>query len=336
MTDAMLPYIWFFIVCLELALYVILDGADLGIGALSLLPQKEGKRSLMMHVVGPIWDANETWLVIAGGTLFGAFPLAYSLILSSLYIPIMTMVFGLILRAASFEFHEYTRHKRLWSFIFGFASVLAIVGQGLTAGGLLSGLAITNGHFSGGPFDWATPITFFVTVGVLMSYVVVGYAYLIKKMDYELRHESFSRVMLTAAGAVIAFIASVAFLPREDYIFFARWTVEPSHTILTVIAVAIFSTSAFIIYSGITKRYSQLIHPLSVFLFVLALGGLLVGIFPYIIPPSVTIAEAASSAKTLRFMLWGVAPLIPIVMTYNFFLYRVFKSGRNEHRGEGY
>lgn len=147
--DAILPIIWFFIISGELALYAILDGANLGIGLLSLLPQPEDRRALMLHTLGPIWNANETWILVAAGSLFGAFPAVYSITLNALYIPGMIILIGVILRAVSFEFYDYSENKRLWGDVFGIGSLLAVIGQGLFFGGLLSGITIVDQHFAG-------------------------------------------------------------------------------------------------------------------------------------------------------------------------------------------
>ena len=264
-----LPDIWFGIVCLEIALYVLLDGADLGLGMLSLFSRREDKRSLMMQTVGPIWDANETWLVVAGGTLFGAFPLAYAVALNALYVPVMLVLFGLIVRAVSFEFHEFSKLKGVWGALFGAGSLLAVVGQGAALGGVLGGIRVAGGHFAGGLFDWVTPLTFFITFGVAFGYVAMGYAYLLKKTS--LRHD---------------------------------WRAH-LHTALLVV-------------------------------FVVVTCAVVLGIYPYLIPSTLTITEAAASPKTLTFMLWGIGPLLPIVLAYNYYLYRMFRRDLRDDRREGY
>ena len=222
---------------------------------LSLLRGREHAHALMMRVIGPIWNANETWLIIAGGTLFGAFPLAYSVILNALYIPVMLLIFGLILRAASFEFHEYGKNKPLWSFCFGLGSLLAVIGQGFAGGGLLSGITVANHAFAGGMFDWVTPLTFVVTAALIGAYLVIGYTYLVYKSVLAQAHEK-----------------------------------APYPLALSMLTIG--------------------------YLVVVAL------ILPYIVPPSVTIAAASSSPVTLRFMLYGIGPLIPIILVYNLYLYR--------------
>jgi cytochrome d ubiquinol oxidase subunit II len=337
MNPEMLPIIWFSILCLEIGLYILLDGADLGLGMLSLLPQEQEKRSLIIKTLGPIWDANETWLVIAGGTLFGAFPLVYSVVLNALYVPVMLILFGLIIRAVSFEFREYSDKKRFWEVAFGIGSLLAVLGQGFAAGGILSGIHITNGQFSGGTFDWVTPLTLFMTVGVAMSYAVVGYAYLIKKTDYELKNQSFFRVIVAGGLSFAGFFAATLLLPQLQQLLLERWTTPPSNYLLCIITGLIALIAAFLIYDVLKKRHEEYVHTLCMCIFVLSFIGMLVGIYPYIIPPSVSIFDAAASPATLQFMLWGIGPLLPIVLAYNWYMYRVFRRNLgHEGHDEGY
>ncbi|MDB5189244.1 MAG: Cytochrome d ubiquinol oxidase subunit [Parcubacteria group bacterium] len=336
LTDPVLATLWFAAICLMVALYILLDGADLGLGVLSLLPIKEDERSLMMHTMGPIWDANETWLIVAAGMLFGAFPTAYGVILSALYIPVMVMLFGLILRAASFEFHAFSVKKRLWSLMFGVGSLLAAVGQGLAVGGLLSGIQIADGYFAGTAFDFITPLSLIVTVGVVMSYVFVGYAFLIKKTGKETKPGTFMRILITGAITGAALLAATLFLPSRSYLFFARWTMYPTNYVLFAIAGLIGVFSLWVIILVFRKHTGGNLHTLCMIIFILAMLGMLVGIFPYVIPGSLTIFEAASSRQTLEFMLFGLGPLIPIVLAYNFYLHKVFGRSDHPNRSEAY
>lgn len=337
MNTDLLPIIWFLILCLEIGLYILLDGADLGLGMLSLLPQEQEKRSLIMRTLGPIWDANETWLVIAGGTLFGAFPLVYSVVLNALYLPVMLILFGLIVRAVSFEFREHAANIRFWEIAFGVGSLLAVLGQGFAAGGLLSGIRISGGQFSGGMLDWATPLTFFMTVGVVTSYAVVGYAYLIKKADYELTNQSFFRVILAAGISFAGFFAATLLLPQLHALLLERWTTPPTNYLLFIVAGLIALVSSFLIYDALKKRHAEHLHTLCMCIFVLSFIGILIGIYPYVVPPSITIFDAAASPATLQFMLWGIGPLLPIVLAYNWYMYRVFRRElHHEEHAEGY
>lgn len=332
-TDALLPIIWFGIICTELALYAILDGANLGVGMLSLFPQPEKKRSLIIHTLGPIWNANETWLLVAAGSLFGAFPAVYSIMLNALYVPGMIIVVGLILRAVSFEFYDIgDGSKVLWGKSFGVGSLLTVLGQGMLFGGILSGIPIAAGRFAGGPFTWATPLTLLITVGFFFAYAVVGYAYLVKRTDYQLTHETFPRIAFTAALTLVALLAATFVLPKTNYIFFERWSTPPSSIILLVVAVLIACAIALLTYATIKRKNSGLIYYLSLAIFALGYLGMLVGTYPYMLPPSLTLFDAASPASTLRFMLYGIGPLLPVIFVYNWYLAHVF---RKESKQEG-
>lgn len=328
-----LPTIWLLIIGLQIGLYIILDGADLGIGVLSLFARSEQRRSLMMHVVGPIWDANETWLVIAAGTLFGAFPLAYGIIFNALYIPAFIILFGIMLRAVSFEFRNHG-NRHFWGVAFGVGSLLTVLGQGFAAGGLLGGIATENGSFAGGPWDWLSPLTFFMTIGVVMSYVVVGFAYLIKKTD--ISEKGFFAVLVGSFIAFAGFFLSTLLLPEIQSLFLERWTTMPTAGILLALSAAIGGVSLVLLWAALHHRLERYLHYLCMSIFALAMLGILVGAYPYIIPPSITIYDAAASDATLTFMLWGIGPLLPIIFAYNFYLYRVFSRDLEPHRKESY
>ncbi len=216
--------------------------------------------------------------------------------------------------------------------MFGIGSLMAVVGQGFAVGGLLGGIAIVDGKFAGGMFDWFSPLTFFMTFGIIGSYATLGYAYLIQKTDYQMARQSFRRVVVSTVVALVAFLAAASMLPMSHYIFFTRWTVEPTRSILFAIGGAIAVLALLLAHDAIRKRHGGHLFLYCMAMFGLALFGLLVGTFPYIIPPTVSIYQAASSPSTLTFMLYGMGPLIPIVFAYNIYLYKVFSKARlNEH-----
>jgi cytochrome d ubiquinol oxidase subunit II len=325
MNEVVLPTIWFCIIALEIGLFVILDGADLGIGLISLLPQTEDRRSLLIHSIGPVWDANETWLVIAGGTLFGAFPSAYAIILNALYIPAFIVIFGLILRAISFDFYSMSGRKRFWSTCFGLGSLLAVVGQGFAAGGLLSGIAVANGSFAGGPFDWLSLISLAMVIGVVASYGLVGYSYLTQRTGYELERETFARAVIFSGVAFVAFFITTLLLPETHALFLERWLTPPTSYLLLFFS-AIIGILGLVLFNDIRIHRTDRLHTLCMSVFACSLIGLLIGSYPYLSPPSITIFNTAASETTLRFMLWGIGPLLPIVLAYNFYMHRIFRN----------
>ncbi len=324
MSNSLLPIVWYFIICGELALYILLDGANLGIGLLSLLPQQESERSHMLGILGPIWNANETWLLVAAGTLFGAFPAVYAIGLNALYVPGMIIVIGIIGRAVSFEFYAYATNKKVWGRVFGIASLIMVVGQGSALGGLLSGISIVDGHFGGTLWDFATPLTLLIAVGIFCGYAVLGYAYLIKEERYANKNESFSRILMYAGLTFIVLLLATFFLPETNYLFFVRWSTAPSKYALYAIAVAIGLVALMFGYDALRKRHPERLYYQCLALFLLGTTGMLVGTYPYLVPASVTIFDAASPASTLEFMLWGIGPLLPIILAYNWYLHRIF------------
>lgn len=211
-----LPQVWFFILGLFLFLYVLLDGFDLGVGILSLTASSEERRSILMTSLGNVWDANETWLVLMGGSLFGAFPLAYATILNALYLPAVIMVVGLILRAVSFEFRENANRKLVWNIAFGVGSFLAALGQGFALGSVFEGITVdAQGHFAGTMWDWLTWRSVIVALTLIQGYVLIGSTYLILKTEGELQKTYFKTAAIatwtTLAGAVFITISTPAF-----------------------------------------------------------------------------------------------------------------------------
>ena len=203
-----LPQVWFVILALFLFLYVMLDGFDLGVGILSLTASTEERRGILMTSLSNVWDANETWLVLMGGALFGAFPLAYGTILNALYIPIWIMIFGLIFRAVAFEFREHSNQKILWNIGFGAGSFLAALGQGLALGGVLKGIAVDeSGYFVGSTWDWLSWQSVLVALTLIQGYVLIGSSYLINKTEGELQKTHYKTAKLAALTTLVGAIA---------------------------------------------------------------------------------------------------------------------------------
>ena len=223
--DHFMPQVWFAIIGLFLFLYVMLDGFDLGVGILSLTSSTEESRGILMTSLGNIWDANETWLVVTAGALFGAFPLAYGTLLQALYIPIMVMLFGFIFRAVAFEFREHSDRKIFWNTAFGAGSFLAALGQGFSAGAILAGIKVdVSGHFIGSTWDWLNWQSLFVALTLIQGYVLIGSTYLILKTEGELQIVHYRTAKIAAwttlAGTIgIAIITPIFFESLRDKLF---------------------------------------------------------------------------------------------------------------------
>jgi cytochrome bd ubiquinol oxidase subunit II len=324
--DNFLPQVWFAVLALFLFLYVMLDGFDLGVGILSITASTEERRSILMTSLGNVWDANETWLVLMGGALFGAFPLAYGTILQALYIPIMMMIFGLIFRAVAFEFREHANTKFLWNVAFGGGSFLAALGQGFALGGILQGINVDSaGHFIGGTWDWFGLRSLLVALTLIQGYVLIGSTYLILKTEGELQN---THNLTAKISAVTTFIGAV-YLTITTPIFSVSAREKLFDAPLVYIFALIPLLGALLIFLLLKSLFSeQENRPFvwTLLLFLLSFIGLGLVIFPYIIPTQITIYQAAASPSSLVFMIIFIGFLIPIMLAYNIYNYIVFKG----------
>lgn len=324
--DNFLPQVWFAILALFLFLYVMLDGFDLGVGILSITASTEERRGILMTSLGNVWDANETWLVLMGGALFGAFPLAYGTILQALYIPIMVMIFGLIFRAVAFEFREHANTKFFWNVAFGGGSFLAALGQGFALGAILQGIDVDlDGHFIGGTWDWLSLRSVLVALTLIQGYVLIGSTYLIIKTEGELQttHNTTARI-----SAVTTFIGAV-YLTITTPIFSVSAREKLFDAPLIYIFALIPLLGALLIFLLLKSLYSNRENQPFVWtllLFLLSFVGLGLVVFPYIIPTQITIYQAAASPSSLVFMIVFIGFLIPIMLAYNIYNYIVFKG----------
>ncbi|MGD0354044.1 MAG: cytochrome d ubiquinol oxidase subunit II [Dehalococcoidia bacterium] len=331
--EAFLPLIWFFIAGLTLVLFVILDGVDLGIGVLSLGATDE-RRDTLLNAIGPLWYANETWLVIAGATLFGAFPLAYSIIFSSMYIPAMMLIFGLMFRAVSIEFLDQSQNKRLWGYCLGVGSLVAILGQGFLLGGLLTNISVAGGSFAGGPWDWLNPMSVLIAVGTLAGYIMLGAAFLVNKVREDARAVNWKILQASSWIAYGFFVLAVILMPIVRTPVSEMWIRQLLRTVISghqqyiyimpvLLLIAIF---AFImVFIGSARRTNtRAPYVWSIVLFLSVTSAIVAAIFPFLIPFSITINDAASSTTSLIFMLYGAGAVIPIVIIYNLYVRKVF------------
>ena len=321
----LLANIWFFLIGLILVFYVVLDGFDLGVGILSLFARKADHHAVMMSSIGSVWGANETWLVLLAGSLFGAFPLAFGVIFHALYIPIMFMLLGLILRGVSFEFIEHAPRKNVWTWAFGSGSLLAALAQGLALGGLLDGLRVEGREFTGGIWDWLSPFALITAAGVVFGYALLGATWLILKTSGTTQRRSMRSAQVCAylmlCAAVIVTIATIV---KFEHIA-ERWFSLPNF--FWIAPIPAFALFAFVmLIRALRKGHERAPFAWSLTLFICSLSGLAVSLYPIIVPPHITLIDAAASAKTLAFMLPGIGMLIPIMLFYNGYQYLVFRG----------
>ena len=328
-----LPVIWAALIGVAVAIYVILDGFDLGIGILFPFAKNEVQRDQMMRSIAPYWDGNETWLVLGGGGLLVAFPLAYSIIMPAFYLPVIVMLLALVFRGVAFEFRIVSYSKKWWNLAFTAGSTLAAFTQGIILGALIQGVRVDKGAFAGGHFDWATPFAFLCGIALVTGYALLGATFLILKTEGEVAERA--RVQAKALLiAVLGFMLAVSlYTPLAFERIAARWFSLPNFYYLWPVPV-VTALVAFAAWRWIDGRRDGLPFFASVGLFLLGYLGLVISSYPYIVPPSVTVWEAAGAPASLIFMLIGTLVLLPIILGYIVFVYWLFRGKVRE--GESY
>ena len=328
-----IPTIWAFIIAFAVFAYVVMDGFDLGLGMLfPLLPKKED-RDVMMNTVAPVWDGNETWLVLGGGGLFAAFPLAYAVLMPALYTPIMAMLIGLVFRGVAFEFRWRTEAmKNRWDLAFAGGSFIAALSQGIALGAILQGIHVEGRHYGGGWWDWLTPFSLLTGAAVVAGYGLLGATWLVMKTEGVLREETYRLswwLLIATLGAIGAVSLATPFLDAE---YARRWFAWPNILFVAPVPVAVAGTTAMLLAS-LANRQDYRPFFLTLVLFALCYAGLGVSMWPYIVPRSITIWQAAAPENSLVFMLFGVALLVPIILAYTAWAYWVFRGKVNPESG---
>jgi cytochrome bd ubiquinol oxidase subunit II len=329
-----LPVIWAALLGTAVALYVILDGFDLGTGILFPFSRTERERDQMMGSIAPFWDGNETWLVLGGGGLWVAFPQAYAVIMPALYLPVIVMLLGLIFRGVAFEFRAVAlTSKKYWNFAFAAGSTLAAFCQGLILAGLLEGIKVENGVFAGGSFDWATPFAVLCGLGVVTGYALLGATWLVMKTDGAVAERARGQAKLLLL-AVLAFMAVVSlWTPLAFERIAARWFSTPNIYFLWPVPL-LTAFVALMIWRWLDAGREIPPFLASIALFLLGYLGLVISTFPYLVPPVLTIWQTAAAPASQIFMLLGTVALLPIIFGYIVFVYWLFRGKVRE--GEGY
>lgn len=329
-----LATIWAVLICVALLAYVILDGFDLGVGILFPLGRTRKERDTMMNTVAPVWDGNETWLVLGGGGLFAAFPMAYSVLLTAFYAPVIAMLLALVLRGVAFEFRFRTeRWRPYWDLAFIGGSTGAAFFQGVMIGAFVQGVAVENGAYAGGWFDWLTPFSMLTGVALVVGYALLGASWLVIKTDGVLQQRMRS-LQLPLGTAVVALIALVSFgTVIENEAVRGRWFELGSFTFLWVIPlITALIAGGFFLAVQAKREIAPFVLALA--LFGLSFAGLAASLYPYMIPPGITYAEAANADSSLAFMLVGALVLLPVILGYTGYAYWLFRGKVRE--GEGY
>ncbi len=328
-----LPFIWAGLIAFVVLAFIILDGFDLGVGIVFLFVKGQNDRDEMMNSVAPVWDGNETWLVLGGGGLFAMFPLAYSVIMPALYAPIIAMLLGLIFRGVAFEFRwKAQRDQFLWDWAFASGSVCAAFAQGVALGALVQGIPVAGRSYLGGWWNWLTPFSLLTGVALVGGYALLGATWLIYKTEGRLQASAY-RFAAIGGTTTLGLIGVVSlWTPFLNPAYMARWFAWPQ-ILYSAPVPLMLAVAAYALFRGL--RLHQELTPFiaSLALFVLSYIGLGISFYPFIVPTSVTIWEAAAPDNSLAFLLVGASILIPIILAYTAYSYWVFRGKVNAHAG---
>jgi len=325
--------LWAGILAFGVFMYVLLDGFDLGVGILAPFAPDDAGRDAMMDSVAPIWDGNETWLVLGGFALLSAFPLAFAIIIPAVYFPILFMLVGLVFRGVAFEFRHLSRHRKMWDRSFHLGSVVATFAQGVVLGTYVQGIPIAGRHFNGGSFEWMTPFALLTGVGLIAGYALIGACWLVMKTEGELQAWARKKAILLTFG-VAAFIGMVSlWTPFIQPQIFRRWFDWPNFLLLS--PVPLVTLALFVLLLRSLKSGRDAVPFLAALgLFVMCYLGLGISILPMIVPYTVTLWAAASSSKSQAFLMVGTLFLLPIILMYTAWSYWVFRG--KVKAGSGY
>jgi cytochrome bd ubiquinol oxidase subunit II len=321
-----LPFIWAGIIAFSVLAYVMLDGFDLGIGILFPLIGEREHRDTMMNSVAPVWDGNETWLVLGGGGLLAAFPLAYAIVMPALYVPIIAMVLALIFRGVAFEFRWKTeRGRRIWDWAFALGSIIAALAQGIALGALVQGIPVVGRAYGGGWWDWLTSFSLLTGIALVFGYALLGSAWLILKTEGEVQSRAYRYARVTGFTTVV-FIAAVSlWTPFLNPVYMSRWFAFPQ--ILYTAPVPLMVVGCLYgLLRGLNERRDLLPFLAAQGLFILSYAGIGISFYPLIVPPSVSIWDAAAPVESQWFLLIGTMILIPLILAYTAYAYWVFRG----------
>jgi cytochrome bd ubiquinol oxidase subunit II len=331
--ESQLPLIWAGIIATAVAMYVILDGFDLGVGTLSALTIDRAERDRMIRSIAPFWDGNETWLVFGGVGLFVAFPRAYAIIMPALYIPVIVMLLALVFRGVAFEFRELSYGKNFWDLAFAGGSIIAGFCQGVILGELINNIRVENGAFAGGLFDWVTPFPIVCGFGVVTGYALLGATWLVMKTDGRIaeraRNQSKVLLLLVMGFMAIVSIWTPIAIPRIA----ERWFAGTNFLHLWPIPLAT-AAAAWWGWRALVKGRENAPFLAAVMLFGFGYLGLCISTFPYLVPPSLTIWEGAAAPASQMFLLAGALVLLPLIFAYTALIYWLFR-GKLSSCGKG-
>jgi cytochrome d ubiquinol oxidase subunit II len=315
---------WVAVLGISTLLYVLLDGFDLGVGVLFGLAHGEARRRAMLGAIAPVWDGNETWLVVTGVVLWGAFPVVYATLLPAFYLPLLVMLAGLILRGVAFEFRNKTERMRwIWDVAFAGGSFVATFVQGMTVGALVEGLPIVNGQYTGGEFGWFSPFAVLCGIGLCVGYMLLGACWLVRKCEGDIRDTAYRQIPWLSVSLLAFLVIVFAYALGENLPVMTRWLERPYLFVFP----AIGAVAAITLAISVRRRQDGPPFYMVALIFASAFGTLAISFWPYMIPFSITIDEAAAPHSSLAFMFWGAGLFVfPLMLIYTAISLSVFRG----------
>ncbi len=325
-THEALTDVWAGIIAFAVFGYIVMDGFDLGVGMLFPLFHNEEDRTRVMNSIAPMWDGNETWLVLGGTALMAAFPLAYAVLIPALYGPLIAMLIGLIFRGVAFEFRwRSERDRRFWDRGFFLGSALAALMQGIALGSILQGIHVQGRHYAGGWWDWLSPFSVLTGVALMAGYCALGAGWLILKTDGALQERVYGLARRCSLALFCGIIAVSAATPLLQYRYYQRWFAWP--TVLATAQVPLLVAIVMaLLWLALRQRRERWPFVLTLALFLLSYLGLGISVYPYLVPESIRISDAAAPVASQEFLLIGTAILVPIILCYTGYAYWVFRG----------
>ena len=315
---------WVTLLAVSILIYVLLDGFDLGVGMLFGVASDEARRHAMMSAVAPVWDGNETWLVVSGVILWGAFPVVYSILMSAFYLPVLLMLAGLILRGVAFEFRYRAEPLRwIWSASFAGGSLVAAFTQGLMVGALVQGLPSSDGRYVGGEFGWFSPFAVLCGIGLCVGYALLGTCWLVRKCEDEVRDDAYRLIPYLSAALLVFLIVVLVYALSDNFRVMTRWLDRP----FLFVFPAAGMLAAITLAASIQRRQDALPFLMVAIIFAAAFGTLAISFWPYMIPFSITVEQAAAPHSSLAFMFWGAGLFVfPLMLLYTAISLTVFRG----------
>jgi cytochrome bd ubiquinol oxidase subunit II len=326
-----LTLVWAGIISFAVFAYVVMDGFDLGIGMLFPIFAVGHERDQAMNSIAPVWDGNETWLVLGGGGLLAAFPLAYAVILPATYPLMIAMLLGLVFRGVAFEFRwRDADHRAYWDLAFTVGSFIAALAQGITLGAVLQGIRVADNAYAGGWLDWLSPFTILTGLSVACGYALLGATWLVWKTEGAAQAHARRMAFVLGIGTLIAMVAVSAATPFLAYDYWRRWFALPGVFLTAQVPLLVIITTVVFFWS-LRRGAERLPFLMALALFFLGFVGLGISMYPYLVPRAITLWDAAAPPQSQQFMLVGTAVIFPIIIAYTAWAYWVFRGKVGTH-----